>query len=208
MTQREKKAWRMHKMLIVLIILLGALLLIEISREGIGWFSKEVGVKPQRRGYAVVPSYEWEMEEWDPYKEMERIQRRIDRWFNYMWRTMPEMEFKRIEMFEPEIDLTETENEYIVTCDLPGMTKEEISVSVSGNYLTISGTRSIKKEETKEGGYCYKERRCGYFKRTVLLPGPVSENNVKAGYNEGILTIRIQKPKPLEEAKPKKVQII
>lgn len=208
MTQREKKVWRIHRVLIILIILLGVLLLIELSREGIGWFSKEVGVKPQRRGYVVIPSYEWEMEGWDPYKEMERIQRRIDRWFNYMWRTMPGVEFKRIEIFEPQIDLTETENEYIVTCDLPGMNKEEINVSVIDNYLTISGTRIIKKEETKEGGYSYQERKCGYFKRTVLLPGSVDENNVKAEYTNGILNIRIQKVKPLEELKPKKVQII
>lgn len=205
---KEKKARRIHIVLIILILILGVGLLLELSREGIGWLSKEIEVKPQGRGYIVIPSEELELEEWDPYREMERIQRRMNRWFDKVWKSMPGVEFRKIEIFEPDIDLTETENEYIVTCDLPGMDKEKIDVSVSGNYLTISGARDIKREETKEGGYCYQERRSGYFKRTILLPGPVDENNVKAEYDKGILAIRILKIKPVEEAKPKKVQII
>lgn len=202
MAQKEKKVRRIHLILIVLIILLGIGLLMELSREGISWFSKEIEVKPQKRGYIVIPSEE--LEEWDPYKEMDRIQRRMERWFDRVWKSVPGIEFRRMEIFEPDIDLTETDTEYIVVCDLPGMAKEEIEVSVSGNYLIISGTREIKKEER----YCYQERRHGYFKRTVLLPGPVDENNVKAEYDKGILTVRIPKVKPVEEVKPKKVQII
>lgn len=197
---KERKARRIHIVLIVLILLLGAALLFEFSREGLSWFSKEIGEKPEprHRGYVVVPSYEWE--EGDPYEEMERIQRRMDRWFNRVWKDIP----GRVEIFEPDIDLTETDSEYIVTCDLPGMEKEKIDISVSGNYLTISGTR----EEAVEKGYRYKERRSGYFKRTVLLPGPVDENNVKAEYDKGILAISIPKRKPDEEVVPKKVRII
>lgn len=201
---KERKARRIHIVLIVLILILGVALFMEITREGIGWLSKEIEVKPQGRGYIILPSDEGELEEWDPYREMERIQRRMDRWFERVWKSMPGVEFKRMEIFEPDIDLAETDTEYIVTCDLPGMSKEEIEVSVSGNYLTISGTREIKKEER----YCYQERRCGYFKRTILLPGPVDENNVKAEYDKGILTIRIPKRLPIEEVKPKKVQIV
>lgn len=204
----EKRARRIHLILIVLIVVLGIGLLWELYHQGIRWISKEMGIKPQRRGYIVIPSdplEEWE--EWDPYKEMDRIQRRMERWFERVWRSMPGIEFRKIEIFEPDIDLTETDTEYVVVCDLPGMSKDEIDVSISRNYLTISGTRNIRREETGRR-YCYQERRCGYFKRTILLPGPVDENNVKAEYEKGILTIRIPKKKPVEEIRPKKVQII
>lgn len=205
---KEKKTKWIHIALIVLIIFLGASLIFELYHEGLGWFSKEMGIRQEKHGYVIVPSDEWVAEEWDPYKEMDRIQKRMDQWFNRMRKSMPGVEFKRIEMFEPDIDFTETENEYVITCDLPGMTKDEINVSVSGNYLAISGTRNVQKEDTKGKGYYCQERRSGYFERTVLLPGPVSENNVKADYNNGILTVRIPKRKMEEELKPKKVQII
>lgn len=205
---KEKKTKRIHIALIVLIIILGAGLIFELYNEGLKLFSRELGVKPQRQGYFIIPSDELGIGEWDPYKEMVRIQRRMDQWFNRMWEGMPGVSARRVEMFEPDIDFTENENEYIVTCDLPGMSKDEISVSVSGNYLTISGTRDIQKEEAKEKEYYYKERRSGCFKRAVLLPGPVMENEVKADYKNGILTIRIPKRKIEEEIRPKKVQII
>lgn len=207
---KEKKTSRIHIALIVLIIVLGAGLVFELYREGTGWLSREMGIKPKKQGqgYIIVPSNEGEMEEWDPYKEMDRIQRRMDQWFNRVWKSMPGVEFKKVEIFEPDVDFNEVGNEYVLTCDLPGMSKDEISVSVSGICLTISGMRNTQKEEKEEREYYYQERRSGYFKRTILLPGPVDENNVKADYNNGILTVRIPKRKMEEEVKPKKVQII
>lgn len=116
---------------------------------------------------------------------------------------------ERVGFFEPEIDLTETESEYIVRCDLPGVDREQIEVSVKGNYLTISGRRDIKREEeTKEGVYYYKERRSGYFQRSLLLPGLVDAEGVKAEYKDGILVIRLPKLGPIEEGELKKIKII
>lgn len=112
---------------------------------------------------------------------------------------------RQLGFFEPEIDLTETQSEYIVRCDLPGVDKDEIEVSVKGNYLTISGSRDIKR---KEGIYYYQERRSGYFQRTILLPGLVAEEGVKAEYKDGILVIRLPKRESIKEWEPKKVQII
>lgn len=118
---------------------------------------------------------------------------------------------KVVGFFEPEIDLSETESEYIVRCDLPGVEKDQIEVSVKGNYLTLSGRRDIKREESKEDVYCYyyyRERRSGDFKRSILLPSLVDEGGVQAEYEDGILVIRLPKLKPAEQRGLKKIQII
>ena len=115
---------------------------------------------------------------------------------------------KEVGLFEPEIDLSETKSEYIVTCDLPGVDKDQVEVSVKGNYLTISGRRDIKREKTKEDIYYYQERRSGYFQRTILLPDLVREEAIKAEYKDGILVIRLPKREPANEKESRKIQII
>ncbi len=115
---KEKKTKWIHIALIVLIIFLGASLIFELYKEGLGWFSKEMGIRQEKHGYVIVPSDEWVMEEGDPYKEMDRIQKRMDQWFNRMRKSMPGVEFKRIEMFEPDIDFSETENEYVISFNI------------------------------------------------------------------------------------------
>lgn len=174
-----------HIVLLVLIIILGSALILEISRNGIGWFSRQVA--PERREQIAPDVFIV-----DPYRETEKIQKELDRMF----------------LYEPDIDIKEKDDEYVVNCDLPGMDKQDIEVSVNGNYLIISGARDVEKEESKEGRYFYRERKSGNFKRIVQLPGPVDESNVKAEYNNGILVVRIQKQKPVEETKFKKVHII
>ena len=115
---------------------------------------------------------------------------------------------KQLGVFKPEIDFTETEFEYIVRCDLPGVEKNQIEVSVKGNYLSISGRRDIEKGEVREETYYYKERKSGYFQRNILLPGLVDEKGVRAEYKDGILVIRLPKQKPVKEWELKKIQII
>lgn len=115
---------------------------------------------------------------------------------------------KEVGLFEPEIDLSETKSEYIVKCDLPGVDKDQVGVSVKGNYLTISGRRDIKREKTEEGIYYYKERRSGFFQRTILLPDLVCEEAIKAEYKDGILVIKLPKQEPAEEKESREIQII
>jgi HSP20 family protein len=108
--------------------------------------------------------------------------------------------------FSPAIDLKETDNAYIVTSDLPGLEKEKINVSVRDNLLTIQGIRQSGSEtEDQKTGYYAQERSYGSFARSVNLPGPVDEANIKAEYRDGVLTVTI--PKIAGEKKLQKVAI-
>lgn len=92
----------------------------------------------------------------------------------------------------PDIDVSETENEFIVTTDLPGLEEKDINVELSNNILRISGEKKIDREEKGKNFHCV-ERTCGSFNRSVQLPKSINEDNVQAKFKNGVLTISIQK---------------
>lgn len=97
----------------------------------------------------------------------------------------------RMHVYEPAVDLTETKEEYIIKCDLPGIDKEQIGISLRDNYIVISGMREIEKDE--KGEYYYRERESGYFYRRVLLPNVIDKEEAFVEYSDGILTIKLPK---------------
>jgi len=103
----------------------------------------------------------------------------------------------------PALDIHEDKENYVVKVDLPGIRKEDVSVSFQEGCLTLSGERKI---ETKSGdaGVYHTERRVGRFQRTVTLPAAVAADKVKAQYRDGVLTITLPKT---EEAKPKQIDV-
>jgi HSP20 family protein len=106
-------------------------------------------------------------------------------------------------MHEPILDLYEDKDEIFVTAELPGMTKDDIQVSISDNILMIRGEK--KKEEEDEGkDYYHSERVYGYFSRSVALPAEVNPEKIQALFKNGVLEIRLPKS---EEAKKKTVNV-
>ena len=103
----------------------------------------------------------------------------------------------------PVLDVVEGENSITVRAELPGMRPEDVSVSVQGNALSISGEKKEELEEEKEG-YRRCERRFGSFRRDLVLPADVDSEKVEAECKEGVLTIRMPKT---EAAKAKQVKI-
>jgi HSP20 family protein len=103
----------------------------------------------------------------------------------------------------PALDVYEQKDHFIVKAELPGMKKEDITVSLHDGSLSISGER---KSETKhEDAEVYRaERFFGRFQRTVTLPAPVAPDKVKAQYKDGVLTVTLPKT---EEAKPKQIDV-
>ena len=91
-----------------------------------------------------------------------------------------------------KIDMKEVENEFIVTADIPGVDKSNIDININDNYLTIKAERKQEKEETKTN-YHYFERQFGTQSRSIKFPKNVDKDNIKAKYNEGVLTINIPK---------------
>jgi len=105
--------------------------------------------------------------------------------------------------WSPRVDVSERDEDYLVSFDLPGMEKDQIDVKFEDNLLTVSGERKLEKQEdTKKG--CYVERVYGKFSRSVTLPKDVDPTEIKASYKHGVLEIRIPKA---EEKKPKQIEV-
>lgn len=103
----------------------------------------------------------------------------------------------------PAINVWAGENDMIVTSEIPGIDPKEIDISVKGDTLTVSGSRTP--EETKEGEvYHRRERGHGRFSRTIQLPFKVDAGKVGAKYEKGVLSIKLPRA---EEDKPKKISI-
>ena len=106
----------------------------------------------------------------------------------------------RVSGFTPLIDVHETEDEYLVKIDLPGVKSEDVNVEVNDSVLSISGSRAADEAGTAQ----LVERPYGSFARTLTLPQGVDSDSIEAGYQDGVLELRI--PKPAEQ-KPKKITI-
>ena len=103
----------------------------------------------------------------------------------------------------PPIDLFEDKDHFIVRAELPGMKKEDIDLSLHDGSLSISGER--KSEDSHQEAEAYRtERFFGRFQRTITFPALVAADQVKAGYKDGILTVKLPKT---EEAKPKHIDV-
>jgi len=95
----------------------------------------------------------------------------------------------------PTLDLTENAHEFIVRFEVPGIPKENLDVNLTGTLLTVQGRRELINEAAGET-YLRREREFGKFTRTVRLPAPVVEKEVKATYEDGILLVHLAKVAP------------
>lgn len=94
--------------------------------------------------------------------------------------------------FSPKINISESEKQYMIDVEVPGMDKKDIDVSLENRQLTISGERKFENEE-KDTRYHRVETHFGSFTRSFRLPDSVDENSINAQYNNGILSITIDK---------------
>ncbi len=103
----------------------------------------------------------------------------------------------------PAVDMYETKDEVVVSAELPGISEQDIHLSITGDLLTIQGQRHGS-DEVKEGSSYRRERWFGKFERTLALPMPVETGQVKATYRDGVLTVKLPK---VEQIKPKEIKI-
>lgn len=142
---------------------------------------------------------------WSPFQAMEEMERRFDEVFGRpalfpsMWRRQPSAE----KAWAPAIDMIEKDDKFIVKAELPGMKKDEIDISVTGNTLTIKGEREAE-EEIKEEDYCCCERSYGSFFRSLAIPSSVDTERIEATYKDGVLEIALPKS---PEVTPKKIGV-
>jgi HSP20 family protein len=101
------------------------------------------------------------------------------------------------------LDVVENDNEFVVKASLPGLTPEDVQITVHGNTLSIRG-ESKPEEEKKGETWHLRERRHGSFQRTVNLAAAVNADKATARYDHGVLTLTLPK---VEEAKPKQIKV-
>ncbi|MFP8953280.1 Hsp20/alpha crystallin family protein [Natrialbaceae archaeon A-arb3/5] len=98
------------------------------------------------------------------------------------------------------VDVADTDEEYVVTADLPGYETDDIDLTLSDGSLRLEANREHEVEYT-EGQYLRRERTRKTASRRVRLPEPVEEESVSAGYENGVLTVRLPKVSGSEESK-------
>lgn len=97
--------------------------------------------------------------------------------------------------FTPQVNLSETDEAFEATVELPGMSEDEVDVQVTRDGLVISGEkRTETSEEDKKRNFYRRERRYGYFKRTIPLPADIVDRDAcEATFANGVLTVRLPK---------------
>jgi len=133
---------------------------------------------------------------WDPYAEIERMQRDMDRFIqNTIHRFGIDRDFARMNgVITPGLDLRDEGDHYVAVLNLPGADKDAINIQLDGQTLSISAEQHQQNKRTDaRGNIIFQERRSGMFKRMVTLPEPVSSTGMRSDYQDGVLTITIPK---------------
>ncbi len=142
-------------------------------------------------------------QQWNPLQDLMVLQDRMNRLFEdaTQRRTQAEAagdDFERAD-WTPASDIYETESEYLIAMDLPGINREALEIDIDDNRLIVKGTRVI--DESKQHRT---ERPRGKFLRTFSVPGSVEQSKIGAEYKDGVLQIRLPKR---SEQKAKKIDI-
>jgi HSP20 family protein len=145
---------------------------------------------------------------WEPVRELNTIQTEMNRLFNTFFDAPASTHggsgtSNTLRRWLPAMDLVETEGDFVLRADLPGLSDSDVNVELEDNVLTISGERKSDHEERKEGYYRV-ERAWGSFSRSLTLPEGVDPTGVKASFDKGVLEVRVPKP---EARKPRRVSI-
>ena len=125
-------------------------------------------------------------------QEINRLRRDIDRLFARLWDDfgMPLTQMTDREM--PFMDVSETSDALIIKAEVPGISPEDLKISITENVLTIKGeSKPVNREDVE--GFHRAERKYGYFSRTLELPCKIVIDDVKATYEKGIVTIVMPK---------------
>jgi HSP20 family protein len=144
---------------------------------------------------------------WEPVREIGTIQNEMNRLFNTLFEAPGHAgnggNAGALRRWIPAMDLVETDDDFVLRADLPGLSEDDVNIELEDNVLTISGERKAEHEERKEGYYRV-ERASGSFTRSLTLPEGVDPDAVKASFDRGVLEVRVPKP---EAKKPRKVAI-
>ena len=105
--------------------------------------------------------------------------------------------------FNPPVDMVENDENYLITVELPGLSKDDVNMTIKDNMMTISGSKKNRYESENDSKHRI-ESSFGSFSRSFRLPKSIDRENVKANFESGVLSISMPK---VEEAKPTVIEI-
>ena len=151
------------------------------------------------------------LDKWNPLKELDSMRREMDRIWEDIFpaRKTEAAPWKRQaagqeqSTVSPAIDIVDRPAEIIIRAEMPGVTKEDIDISLQDSTLTIKG--EVKTDAgVSEGNYTYSERNYRYLARSLNIPFKIKQDGIKATLKDGILTVAL--PKVVEE-QPRKITV-
>ncbi len=140
---------------------------------------------------------------WNPWTDLTSLQDQMDQLMTQVFGSDVRWPESGTSLMTLPVDVRQSETEFIVEASIPGFKPEDVEITVDNGTLTIQGEMHEEKEE-KKGEYVRRERRRGSFARTLQLPSEVREDDVKATFENGILTVELPRQ---EKAHPKRVPV-
>lgn len=122
----------------------------------------------------------------------------MDKFFDDFWAPARQDAGNVGNFFAPRVDVKDMQDHYEISAELPGVKKEDISITLEDGVLTLDAETSQESKEEKGGKVIRQERRYGKYSRSFNLGGNIQEKDIKAGFKDGILTIAA--PKATETA--------
>jgi HSP20 family protein len=139
----------------------------------------------------------------DPFREITSLHNEMSRVMNGLLEGGAPAGNGTAKSWVPAVDVWENEHELVYAFDLPGIPEDKISIELEDGILTVSAERE-RAEEVKEERFYRYERRFGTFQRAITLPQGVTEDAIKASFENGVLEVHVAKP---EAPKPRRIPI-
>lgn len=143
------------------------------------------------------------VQRYEPNSLLRRFQNEIDQMFDRDWRGYGDYPALSTAQWVPAVDIEETNEEYRIAADVPGMNAEDIDVTFENGVLTLQGERKSERT-TEDNGARHVERSYGSFVRRFSLPDTADVDNIDAKVDKGVLHLSIKKK---AESKPRKIEV-
>lgn len=144
-----------------------------------------------------------QLAQWNPFREMEDMLSRFGRGLGRTGIAGDDLAQVALNNWAPAVDISETDKEYRIRAELPGLKKEEVKLTVQNGVLTLSGERRVESEDKSEKHHRI-ERTYGSFVRSFGLPDDAVAERISAECKDGILTVHVARS---EAPKPRAIQV-
>jgi HSP20 family protein len=138
---------------------------------------------------------------WDPFRDLMSIQNEMNRLFGRTYGG--DVGESTRGAWTPALDVFETQEKFVITMELPGVSPDDVDISVEDSTLMVRGERKFYSEQQEES-FLRIERRFGEFTRSLTLPSTADAESIQASFDQGVLRVEVPKR---EEAKPRKISI-